>query len=852
MLAGIEPPPDGTPELTHQSDEVTTSSSSIGSLPSRIDSPLSYRRPSSQALRKVHTFTHRSTSPDYGPTPSRVSDDPSSDVRSEHTCVSTRFDSLHDLLEKAGYKETRVITPDRKRLELSTSSSDSSSTRPHATNNSLDQQMQGKTQNCESKSGAEALLRRKMQAGEKKLPGSSNRRLKSVKSSGWLSSFWMNNEAEEESPLPPPPHPVLPSTSTPESVPAVLLPASKSLTDALDQQSQNGPSTRPNPLGRQGKSREPRSPLKSGQSNVNGTPGSLRKRGVTKMASPRRTLRKKGSSNQLWIGSMVHRSGRSSTLPSKARVVAKVFNSSGEVVEATGEEEAFVTAAVAVQKKARPSLVGAFAQSPPKLEADTGLPKEDDPVALRKRRQERAAWRESLSGLQAFSETLDKRRVLKPASGRGEVDTEAWGARGDGKEIPRPVPSMLVSKVANPVVSKDAAVALRNEACLRPVNLSVKRMKSVEVLARALQPPPSIRTGEGAKPAEGSPPNLKDGNGPPIAPAKPNPPRLTISSPRGITSPKVLDLKGQEFEPRSYPQDEALIISSRRVATKKKLSKKTGSVSEASAGTSTVKRKSPSRSRTTKESIYRDDDPVPVQGTVGTRSTDEDPSHPTARRKGRTPLGQANVRASSSKIEALKREVETLSNFGISLSGWSKGNETRQSFSSFGVGNKDDNDRKSDNRNKTGKGEEGEEDPFTDNLNKEGPSSVDLDTFLRKLKQAKVIQEGKGKERPSTTIPTHPSQVESPSTSPSSRSRSSTNRESITILRLGDKENGSPCKLKSTRRTRSAVSLRNENARNHHHSLASSSSSNHFASTRFTSKEDVSRMFRESIVVQSH
>ncbi len=64
--------------------------------------------PSSRARRQQQAGLNYTDNGDASPSIASTSDAPSA--------ADSRFDSLHELLERAGYKETRVVTPDRHSL----------------------------------------------------------------------------------------------------------------------------------------------------------------------------------------------------------------------------------------------------------------------------------------------------------------------------------------------------------------------------------------------------------------------------------------------------------------------------------------------------------------------------------------------------------------------------------------------------------------------------------------------------------------------------------------------------------------------------------------------------------------
>lgn len=131
----------------------------------------------------------------------------------------------------------------------------------------------------------------------------------------------------------------------------------------------------------------------------------------------------------------------------------------------------------------------------------------------------------------------------------------------------------LLSGPALPFLSTDPAVAPRNGSCTRPTHLSLRRMKSVEVLGKIMRErravssattPSAQASGSGAVEVDTTAGQIS-----PRLARRATPPKLTVSSPRGISSPKELALEGGEFEPASWsPARDGIIISNRRVAKK--------------------------------------------------------------------------------------------------------------------------------------------------------------------------------------------------------------------------------------------------------------------------------------------
>lgn len=132
----------------------------------------------------------------------------------------------------------------------------------------------------------------------------------------------------------------------------------------------------------------------------------------------------------------------------------------------------------------------------------------------------------------------------------------------------------LLSGPALPFLSTDPAVAPRNGSCTRPTHLSMRRMKSVEVLSKIMREPRTVSSATSAKHSETpDTPQTFDvdteaGQISPTIKKRSTPPRLTVTSPSGISSPKELALEGQEYEPVSVDVGGQVVISNRKVQKK--------------------------------------------------------------------------------------------------------------------------------------------------------------------------------------------------------------------------------------------------------------------------------------------
>ncbi|PWN96936.1 hypothetical protein FA09DRAFT_346541 [Tilletiopsis washingtonensis] len=213
----------------------------------------------------------------------------------------------------------------------------------------------------------------------------------------------------------------------------------------------------------------------------------------------------------------------------------------------------------------------------------------------RRMRRERAAWRESVSSLKAFAASSSHRTTSTPAisvqpASPGRCDTAAT----------RRTLAELFAAPAQPVVSRDDAVVLRNDGCLWPAGAGLRRMRSVEALENAAK---ALARGEsdsgsaiqiasticdGAAPSTSSfsvsaPATPRTAISAHISPPRPSavvvettsviiapspspprpspprgPPALVLTSPTGMSAPQILDLMAKEFEPRSFSPEQIL------------------------------------------------------------------------------------------------------------------------------------------------------------------------------------------------------------------------------------------------------------------------------------------------------
>ncbi|KAN0065726.1 hypothetical protein ACQY0O_000856 [Thecaphora frezii] len=559
------------PDLVGENDTLT-SPSSTSSLPPTAEDSWPHSAPSINALRKIYRIASRNPSQLVRP-PSHVTQQ---QMAGEETPGSgtSQFDSLQDLLERAGYKETRVITPDR---QTSIKMAARAQREPSSNHGGLLPYRQ-----TPPPSEAAASLRQAIQrtfSDERKPAPAATRQLRNTKSSGWLfGAFWTADAA----------------ASTRSSVP--LLPSihiTPSNDADQDGQTHPGQSTAATdyvsderafamPVSSPGKRSSPAASRSSSEtvsagSPSNTTPSPKRPRARVELAgqgysrpSLSRTARKSASKIQLWQGSLAYRSTHSQTAPVRTKD-SHQFNAT-EGLETAEAAESFTHMCNAARKgKKRTGLAEAFAESPSKPRPASSGGSEASPETQRRWRNERFAWQESLQGLNSFSNP-------KPEMVSEELSTVAIAVTV-ACEVEVAVDDATLSELlagpAPPILSMNPAVALRNESCLRPSYL--RRMQSVDVLNKALSDCERRQKGQViAQTPTGEGDRVLKGQGATPRPASltlakpPPPPTLMISSPSGIHSPKVLELDGTEFEPRSWsPLKGQTLVSSRRVVKRK-------------------------------------------------------------------------------------------------------------------------------------------------------------------------------------------------------------------------------------------------------------------------------------------
>ena len=500
-----------------------------------------------------------------------------------HAVSDSRFDSLHDLLERAGYKETRVVTPDRHTLagmfakKLATPPrkprlvDDFSSDSPSLAASELRRAMQ-KSSVGRSSPPAITGKSKSLPSRNYKLPATADAPvvppLPSVPtpSSGWFSSIWLFGPGTIISDPPAAVAIESQGTDTPQS-------DVRQDEDLADASITAAPAT-------------PSSPSASALTSASTSATFAR-------SSPLKSKRT-ASNNQVWTASVAYRSNKSRTAPVRksAGIASSSFDLRSNDAAAEEEWKALQKGNSNGASRRRAGLVDAFTSPTKKPSSSNDHNPQDSPGRQRKWRQERAAWRESLGDLQAMMDQSRMRREAAVATAaRAEAASATTTASGEAatpdlaetssttplyasKQSDNDAMAKLLSGPALPFLSTDPAVAPRNGSCTRPTHLSMRRMKSVEVLSKIMRERSTITSRAPATSADTQASVELDAEAGQISPTikkRSTPPRLTVSSPRGISSPKELALEGQEFEPFSWSPGKAggaLIISNRRVQKK--------------------------------------------------------------------------------------------------------------------------------------------------------------------------------------------------------------------------------------------------------------------------------------------
>lgn len=577
----------------------------------------------------------------------------------------SRFDSLQDLLERAGYKETRVVTPDRLTLaEMVARKLSTPPKKPRLVDDFTDD---------EPSLAADELRRAAQRFG----------------------AGWSDLGAATSKSLPTRNIKIRPSSETPPS-PAVPTPPAPSSSWFSGLWFFGPGSIGSNPAAAptqdDANSFGPTSILTSDKSmqasEAQASQNASAAQRAAKVAPPSTASSRTASHNQVWRASVAYRSAKSRTAPVRRKAAAPSTSNDLLNSDAAADQRwrALQKAGANGIAKRRPGLVDAFTSPTKKTPSDQSRQLQDSPSRQRKWRQERAAWKESLGDLQAMMDNSKMRReaaaataaaaavsasaagvaatvvVEQDGSAQRKVSSLTFslqagpedqdghvrgGTSAQGSATSRAMDDDAVAKLlsgpALPFLTTDPAVAPRNGACTKPAHLSVRRMKSVEMLFQIMRERRTVSAS-----SAGAPPEVRStfdvdaaaGQISPKVMKRSTPPRLTVSSPRGISSPRELELEGQEFEPMSWSpagMGSAVVISHRRVQKKARsklrhVSSGSDLRSEAGAGAGGLEmprrssRRGRSKSRsspdasTTKEPSERSPVAALLQDSVGTLS----------------------------------------------------------------------------------------------------------------------------------------------------------------------------------------------------------------------------------------
>ncbi|KDN37238.1 hypothetical protein K437DRAFT_42405 [Tilletiaria anomala UBC 951] len=531
-------------------------------------SGIAARRRTAELLRST---TQKSASPpevDALPTPpARPPRLPTASLSQRHPrqahIKETTFDSLQELLERAGYRETRVITPDQKRLaaELAARGRREEDEAIHALT-AMEQRRQG---SFSGRSAAEGAARGP-------IPGSWSASSAASSTSIWN---WMGTgratkqvEAEEAALM----SPVGSAASWISSVtalwpPSADQPGGTTSSDWLvrfphgddDQAAIEAVAPirieRPSPKRHLRKSKStithaaateraesilPSIVLTSAAEGFSATitaqttndDGGAIRLSPSLATSKRPLLRKRRSKNDLWQASLALRDASGTACSSKSllsRSIVQVGIGSAEMASTT--LSARLLSGAPIQRR---SSIDAFGQAQPTMRESMSVAAD-----ISSGEASPEGWRNSLSSL----------------------------SRASGQSLDPPVqeaavPALLVSAPAQPLLSSEVAVAPRNAGCLRPASL--RKAYSIEVLRAALQgdsPGSRIASTSTAQAqahasTSGLTPSSSAGS---ITPAAMAAPVLTITTPSGTDSPQTLPLVGAEFEPLSLEHSRSVM-----------------------------------------------------------------------------------------------------------------------------------------------------------------------------------------------------------------------------------------------------------------------------------------------------
>lgn len=489
----------------------------------------------------------------------------------------SRFSSLHELLEKAGYKETRVVTPDRQSLAGMFAQKLATPPRKPRLVDDF---------SSDSPSLAACELRR---AYERSTTSRSTPKATSTKS---LPSRNYKPPTQNNAP----PLPSAPASSS-SWFPNIWFFGPGSFSNDASQVAVQG--DEPVDIASQ------QEPLQAnvGSSTLASTSASASTSPFSAVTAAK--AKRTATVNPVWTASVAYRSAKSHTAPVRksAAISSQATHSQADAEQAWKELHNRGSNA---NTKRRPGLIDAF--SSPTKQAPHANASQASPSRQRQWRQERAKWRESLGDLQAMMDQSRLRREIAAAAAAATTETETAKAietdctNGSGMDddtsaavaageavfaaraaqTHNDAMAKFVSGPALPFLSTDPAVAPRNASCTTPAHLSMRRIKSVEVLSKIMRERRTISTASSSCNAldttwHDTPSSIgidvQDGRISPTIKKRCTPPRLTVSSPRGISSPKELELEGQEFEPMSWSPGKcggAIIISNRRVQNKRR------------------------------------------------------------------------------------------------------------------------------------------------------------------------------------------------------------------------------------------------------------------------------------------
>ncbi|SPO23763.1 uncharacterized protein UTRI_03734_B [Ustilago trichophora] len=562
---------------TSSTSSHTSTSNTIVNNHTKYSPKQSHQQQQPVASTNSHRSSHTEASTDYNDIASSSTHPTTSDDHIDP--AGSRFDSLHELLERAGYKETRVVTPDRQ--TLAGMFAKKLATPPRKTRLVDDF-------SSDSPSLAASELRRAVQRSRSTPKAATSKSLPSR-------NYKLTASPDSDSgSVPPPPDAPAPSSSWWPNVwlfgPGTILndPAPAFAAESSPEQVQAQPASPQSSEAQAGSSSTQASTTSPSASEPASTSTSVVVSASTSSTRPiPPNTKRTASNNPVWTASVAYRSSKSRTAP-----VRKNAAISSDVMSSDAAAEDEWKALANNTAKRRLGLVDAFTSPTKKAAPSEVRNPQDSPSRQRKWKKERAAWRESLGDLQAM---MDQSRLRREAAAAAVAAAATTAIVTDSidSDLPCTPPSQadslpltkqnndedavtkLLSGPALPFLSTDPAVAPRNGSCTRPTHLSMRRMKSVEVLSKIIR---ERRTVSSSNPAASSSSSTtpsveldtESGQISPTLKKRSTPPRLTVSSPRGISSPKELALEGHEFEPMSWSPGKsgAVIISNRRVQKK--------------------------------------------------------------------------------------------------------------------------------------------------------------------------------------------------------------------------------------------------------------------------------------------